>query len=177
MSRDTLMIKRLKKDYTYTAEQLYQVFGVHSRTLSGWHKNNGLNLVKNRPLMVFSEELRVFLSHKVKQRKTKLALTEFYCMSCKCAKQGHEGKVHIEDLGHMLQVKAICPTCGSILNRRHNKEKYQTVTPLVRAITLADLHIVQRTIKSEKTHLDESTNNTPSEPSTDTHLLQQTQFI
>mgnify|MGYP005686776667 CR=1 FL=1 len=176
MSRDSLMVKRLKKNYTYSAKQLHEAFGVHSRTLSGW-QCKGLILIKNRPLIVFSEDLREFLRQKVAQRKTKLQFTEFYCMSCKVAKQSCKGKVHIQPLNNILQVKAVCPDCGVFLNRRHNKKKYEDITPLMRAISLEDLHILQRTIRSEKTHLNEATNNTSSEPSTDCHLHKQENLI
>lgn len=176
MSRDTLMIKRLKKNYTYSAEQLYKAFGVHSRTLSTWHKV-GLPLVKNRPLMVFSEDLREFFRQKVRAKRTKLKLTEFYCMSCKGARQAHEGEVHIETLVSVLQMKAICPDCGSIMNRRYSKKKYGEVIPLMQTITLIDLHILGRTIRSEKAHLNEATNLTSSEPCTDSHLQKQENLI
>lgn len=176
MSRDTLMIKRLKKNYTYSAEQLYGAFGVHSRTLSTWHKA-GLMLVKNRPLMVFSEDLREFLRQKVQAKRTKLKLTEFYCMSCKRARQAHEGKVHIEPLKNVLQVKAICPDCASIMNRRHSKKKYEEMAFLMRTITLTGLHMLCPAIRSEKAHLEEGTNLTPSEPSNDTHLYQQNTML
>lgn len=171
------MRRQLRKNYSYTPHQLQRDFNVHPRTLQTWGKD-GLPFVNNsRPRMVFSEDLREFLAIRELKRRTKLQLNEFYCMSCKTGCEPYQGKVHVEASQNLLRLRAICPHCGIMMNKNQNRKKYESVTPLFEAATLADLHICQRANYSEKTHLERIDTSTPNEPCDDSHLLHQENLL
>lgn len=161
MSRNTQLIKRLRKNYTYTAQQLYEQFGVHPQTLRTWSKdsNQPLKLMAQRPTLIFSEDLRDYLSLKVKHQKTSLESIQLYCLACRERKQPYQKKVAFVPKDTRTYMRAICPTCYRLMSKAQSTAKLAAATPLVERISLEDLHILSRTILSEKTHLSQSCKN------------------
>jgi hypothetical protein len=179
MSKYSLLVRRLRKNYTYSAEQLQDDFAIHTQTLRSWVKDKAtpLKTLGTRPLLVFSEDLREWLSQKDKARKVVLELTQFHCMACKAAKTPLENKAAFVPSGKLVRVKGICPTCYTFMNKVQAKHKLDIATPLLERVSLEDLHILGRTKYSEKAHLGKIATSTPSEPLLETHLYKPIMLI
>lgn len=172
MSRYSKTAARLKKNYSYTTERLEKDFGFHPQTVRRWAKDkkDPLPTIQQKPLLIFSEDLRAWLKKKDSDRKTSLALKECFCMACHAAKEPLEDKVYLDASSKKVWIKAICPTCGTIMNKKLSCRNAALVEQFLLTVTLAELHILGRTISHEKAHLKVTGKSTSSEPVSNTHL-------
>ena len=179
MSRDTKMIKQLRRHYTYTAAQLQEQFGVHPQTLRKWAKDaeHPLPVMCSRPIMVFSEDLRVWLSQRHKANRERLQRSEFYCMGCKKARTPLENKVAVLSRGQTTRLVAYCSHCMRQMNKMQGSAKLASVRPMFKTVSLEDLHISGRTRHNEKTHLAASTKPQPNESYADTTRYEQQMLL
>ncbi|MCD8498103.1 MAG: helix-turn-helix domain-containing protein [Alphaproteobacteria bacterium] len=76
-------LRRIKDNYTYTVEQIADLFGINVNTVRRWISEEGLKrLPMTRPHLVHSSDLKRFLERKQKSRKKPCAEHELFC--CKC---------------------------------------------------------------------------------------------
>lgn len=172
MSRYSKTAVRLKKNYSYTTERLEKEYGFHPQTVRRWvkDKETPLPTIQQKPLLIFSEDLRAWLKKKDSDRKTSLELKEFYCMACHTAKEPLEDKVYLHVLSNKALMKGNCPTCRTIMNKKLSCKDAALVEQFLLTVTLAELHILGRTNTNEKAHLKATRKSTSSEPVSDTHL-------
>ena len=175
MSRYSKTAMRLKKNYSYTTGRLERDFGFHPQTVRRWAKDKETPLptIQQKPLLIFSEDLRTWLKKKDSDRKTSLTLKEFYCMACHNAKEPLEDKIYMHVSPKKAWLKGICPTCGNIMNKKLSLKKAQLVEQFLLTITLEELHILGRTTSNEKAHLKTTGKSTSSEPVKNAHLYKQ----
>jgi hypothetical protein len=173
MSKYSVAIRRARKNYPYTGQQFCDEFGFHIQTLRGWVKDFNLPVIQKRPLVIFSEVLREHLSKQLKARKIELKLKEFYCLSCNQAQIPLKSKVHIEDLGKSIALRAICITCKGDIRKKESKQNLGVIAPMFKMISLEELNILGRANSKQKTHLSKISTSHSNEPTKDSHLQQQ----
>lgn len=175
MSRYSKTVGRLKKNYSYTTARLEKDFGFHPQTVRRWVKDKKAPLptIQQKPLLIFSEDLRAWLKKKDSDRKTSLELKEFLCMACHTAKEPLEDMVYLHVLPNKALMKGNCPTCGTIMNKKLSCKNAALIEQFLLTVTLAELHILGRTIPSKKAHLKSNGKSTSSEPVKNAHLFKQ----
>lgn len=158
MSKYSKMVKTLRKNYTYSAQDLQAGFAIHPQTLRGWvkHGTYPLAAISYRPLLIFSEDLRQWLKERDAERKTQLKLNEMYCLSCKISTPPLAHTVAFIDKGITTQLAGYCPQCCRQMRKTTNSEKLANIRPMLKAVSLEDLHILGRTTFHQKTHMSAS---------------------
>lgn len=116
----------IKKHRIYTTSEAAKLLKVHPRTVQNWIRNEGLNAIEPnvRPYLTRGEDLSIFIKRKMLNRKCKLKANQFYCLKCKCAREGKSNKVAVMHTGkqlgdgvEMLSLIAICSKCGKPLRK------------------------------------------------------------
>lgn len=145
MTRYSKMIQTLRKNYTYTLDQLHKVFDLHPQTIRGWIKRsqNSLKCIQRNPTFVFSEDLRIFLRQERQKRKTILEPTQMFCMSCKKGKHPLDNQVYFQFRGKAVSLKAICPECRALMNRHTSSKTLNQIMPLYQKATREALDILR----------------------------------
>ncbi len=177
MSKYSKAIKGMRKNYTYTLKQFCNDFNFHPQTIRGWIKEYQLPTVQNRPVLIFSEVLREHLSKELTKRQFTLKLQEFNCFSCKKPQHPFQNKVHFEDAGKMVNLRAVCKVCKTMMRKPQSKQKLDEATPFFKKISLEELNILWRINNKQKTHLSENLTSHSNEPAKDTHLQEQSSFL
>lgn len=105
----------------YTIEEAADLFGVHKNTVRQWIKN-GLPICDQRkPILILGSELRDFLKIKRVKNRRSCQIDEIYCVRCKLQKKPALNMVDYEAINECRGwLKAICPTCGHIINKYIN---------------------------------------------------------
>ena len=155
MLKKTEIIRRLRKDYSYTLKRLHRDFGIHPQTTRGYikDKDNPLMIISKNPTLIFSETLRIYLRKQVEQRKVKLGAYEFYCMGCKQKHTAFRNNVAEKQINkNIIMHKAICPKCFSIMNKFQSSKRLKEVIPLFEIISLENLYILQNENSDINTH-------------------------
>src|SRR3989344_4326620 len=112
----------------YTAEEIASLYGIHRNTVREWIKR-GLSISDDkRPILILGRDLAAFLQAKRVKNKQPCQPGELYCVRCRLPKAPAGGMVDYqpvtETLGNLI---AICPDCGSIMNRRVSLAKLEQI--------------------------------------------------
>ena len=104
----------LKANYSYTLEQIVDLYGVDIATVRRWIRVEGLKRVPGaRPYLVHSSDLKAFLERRQKARRHPCAAFEVYCLRCRLPRNPQPGTGSIEPLPNTaVRFRAKCATCG-----------------------------------------------------------------
>ena len=111
--------RRVKKHRSYTVEEIAGLFGVHKNTVRNWIKNGLTPIDTKRPMLIFGQDLATFLQAKRTKNKRPCKPGEIYCVKCRTPKFPAENMAeYLPDTDKVGNLQALCPDCGSIMNRR-----------------------------------------------------------
>lgn len=104
---------------SYTVEEIAVLFNFHKNTVRQWVRD-GLPINDDRrPMLILGRALVAFLQARRTKNKRPCQPSEIYCVRCRSPQKPAGGMVEYqpktESLGNLV---AICPCCGSIMNRR-----------------------------------------------------------
>jgi len=130
--------KGIKLDYTYSVEQIAELYGVDVQTVRRWIRDEGLQRIEGmRPHGVHSSELRRFIDKRNGKRKQPCKLNEMFCLKCQRPKRPKAGSaMQIKLPNSSVRIKALCSACNSKINRSVSDIEWTKKHPL--AIYLAD---------------------------------------
>ena len=132
----TYPLRRIKENYTYTLEQIADLFGIDLMTVRRWVRHDGLaRIPKIRPYMVHNSALKAFLHKRQSARKQKCGPGEVYCLKCRCPRipEKGTGRATIQP-NNCMRFQARCGTCGSKMNRVIKAAEWSKNHPLANYI-------------------------------------------
>lgn len=116
-------IRKIKAKRSYTAEELAEVLNVHIQTVREW-KRSGLNPLESNtsPHLFMGDTVKNFLKQKSQSRKTKLKVSEFYCLKCKGAVTPEtvakvDRGITLGKGKRSIVLQGFCPVCGTGVNK------------------------------------------------------------
>ena len=116
--------RRVKKHRSYTVEEVAGVCEVHKNTVRNWIKNGLTPIDTKRPMLIFGQDLAAFLQAKRTKNKRPCKPGEMYCVKCRTPKFPAEDMAEYTPVTEKVgNLQAICPDCGSIMNRRVSRAK------------------------------------------------------
>lgn len=129
----------IRGDYSYTVEQIADMFGVCVTTVRRWISDEGLERIpKVRPYLVHSSALRLFVARKNAKHKKPLKDNEMLCMKCQSQRVPKPASAIAEHLANRsVRVRALCGDCGSKMNRAVKGAKWSANHPLAHFLTEA----------------------------------------
>lgn len=126
-------IRLIKYRESYTLKQISETLNVHPRTVQEWRHEGLKTISSEKPFLVMGYDLKEFLKEKIKSRKIKLEVNQFYCTKCRCAVISKDNIVQLVSLNktignqgfRCLTIKGICQECGTKLNKFSHEGKLQ----------------------------------------------------
>ena len=115
----TYNVRLVKTNYSYTVEQIADLFRIDVATVRRWIKHEGLEKIpKTRPFLIHSSALRYFLTKKKKKRKNPCRPHEVFCFKCQVSSTPKKdtGKIKKQPNGSLL-FQALCETCKGKINK------------------------------------------------------------
>lgn len=99
---------------SYTIKEIMACLNVSEKTCLRWIAS-GLPIVPGgkKPMLMLGSEIKDFLKKKDSKKKVKLKRNEFYCLTCKCARDAKRGS--IKKLRR--QKMAVCRVCNGRMSR------------------------------------------------------------
>ena len=120
--------RKVKIHRNYTVEETAALFSIHKNTVREWVKAGLTVLDDKRPMLILGPELAAFLQARRAKNKQTCRPGEMYCVRC------HTPKLAAGDMADYVaatetlgMLKAICPDCNSIMNRRVSMAKLEQV--------------------------------------------------
>jgi helix-turn-helix protein len=131
---------------SYTVEEAARLFGYHKNTVRGWLKAGLPTSDRKRPTLILGRDLRAYLQARRAKNKRTCLPGEIYCVRCRAPKLPAGGMADYQPVTEIIgNLVAICPDCGSIMNRRVSLAKLGQVRGKI-DITLPQA--LQRVIES-----------------------------
>ncbi len=113
---------------SYTVEEIAKLFGIHKNTVRGWVKVGLTTVDDKRPMLILGHGLAAFLQARRLKNKRTCKPGELYCVRCRVPKFPAGNMADYEPVTEKFgNLKAICPDCHSIINRRVSLAKIEEV--------------------------------------------------
>lgn len=111
--------RQVKIHRNYTVEEIASLFGIHKNTVREWIKAGLLVLDDKRPMLILGRELSVFLQARRIKNKQNCQPGEMYCFRCRTPKAAADDMAdYLPQTEKLGMLKAICPDCHTMMNRR-----------------------------------------------------------
>lgn len=131
--------RRVKRDLTHSIDEIAVLFGIHENSVRSWLGKGLVPIDDHRPTLVHGSDLIRFLGDKQRKRKRTCAPNEFYCCRCRKPVPAWENLVDIHfQTEKRILLKAVCPHCGTGLNRVGNRAQLPKYQNLFEVQTITD---------------------------------------
>lgn len=144
----------IKKNYSYTIQEISEILHVHSSNVRLWIKNGLKTIDSIKPFLIHCEDLKTFLAARQSKRKCKCQFEEFYCLKCRAARSPTPNTV-IATIKNkkIVNLSGNCSICGSRLNKTIPVQKIPVATKAFNIHTLQNKHILELASSSPITNL------------------------
>jgi hypothetical protein len=131
---------------SYSVEDLARLFKVHKNTVRNWLKHGLKPIDDQRPILIWGQDLRRFLTERRSRAKQPCGPGRIYCLPCRAPKVP-AGKIAdcIQSGETTATLQGICPNCFRMIYRRVNPQKLNAVRDdLEITVTQAQSRIEER---------------------------------
>lgn len=108
-------INGIKSYRCYTPLEAAAIVGVSTRTIRNWSKDGLQLLDTEHPPLIRGDDLRDYIIAQRKNRKTKTATCEFYCLSCRTKRNPAARMADCQITGNKAMLTALCGSCETIV--------------------------------------------------------------
>jgi hypothetical protein len=149
----------VKRNRSYTAEELAARLGVHKNTVRNWQREGLTPIDGRRPVLFHGDTVRVFLIGRAADRKRPCPPGAFYCFRCRQPRRPALGMVdYVELKPGSGNLDALCEMCGTGMHRRARRSALATVMPGIDIqIREATSRLAGRVDATDKCHLAKET--------------------
>jgi helix-turn-helix protein len=113
---------------TYTVEESAHLLGVHKNAVRQWIKSDLPTCDKRRPTLILGRHLIDFLRARRERNKRSCLPGQIYCVRCRAPKFPAGNMADYQCVTEKVgNLKAICPDCDSIINRRVSLAKLEQI--------------------------------------------------
>ncbi len=115
----TYSTRFIKDNYSYTVEQIADLFGIDVATVRRWIKEEGLmRIPKTRPFLIHSSALKKFLTKKKAKHKQFCKTHEAFCCKCKAPRTPKSGTGKAVKLPNgSIRFQGQCAICHTKVNK------------------------------------------------------------
>jgi excisionase family DNA binding protein len=116
--KQTYTLKPIRRDYTYSVEEIAELYGITPDTVFRWIRNEGLRRIEaSKKYFVHGSELAKFLEQRNVKNKKPCKEGEIYCCKCRQGKPPKPYTLKIKKLPNKtLRVFAKCSVCDARMN-------------------------------------------------------------
>lgn len=125
-------LSRIRMNYTYSVEEVAELWGITSMTVFRWIADEGLNrLPDSKKYFVHGSDLRKFLERKSGKSKKPCENHEIYCCKCRKPQIPDPQSLKIQNVPNgTIRVLGKCGVCSTPLNKVISSKKWDQNHPL-----------------------------------------------
>ena len=132
MARTRLNPNLAKLNRTYSVDEVGRLYRVHNNTVRRWITEGGLQAIDDRrPTLVDGTVLRAFLTVRRANARRPTPAGMLHCFGCRDSRAPALGMADfiLPIGGGAGNLRALCGTCGSIMNRRARRDALRAILP------------------------------------------------
>ena len=112
--RRALNPRLIKRDLTYTVDEIAQLYAIHANTVRHWLAGGLHPIDSRRPILIHGGDLIAYLRKKRSVRRVRCELGEFYCFKCRDARRPRASLVIVKWQSERLcRLIGHCDVCGT----------------------------------------------------------------
>lgn len=125
-------LSRIRRNYTYSVEEVAELWDITTMTVFRWIADEGLNRIPNsRKYFVHGGELRKFLEQKNGKNKKPCAEHEIYCCKCRKPQSPNLQSLKSKNIPNgTIRVLGKCIVCSTTVNKVISGKKWGQKHPL-----------------------------------------------
>jgi hypothetical protein len=140
--RRTYNPRLIRRDYSYTIQEIAALFGLHKNAVSRWFKDGLRSIDGVRPLLVHGSDLMTFLDERKRRRRVTCKREEIYCFRCRAPRRPLGMKVDVLPRNpKIITIVALCETCEGPMRKSASVRDGQLYRQLFITSTPAALHL------------------------------------
>jgi hypothetical protein len=140
--RRTYNVRHIRRDYSYTIQEIAALFDLHKNTLSQWLKAGLKPIDRSRPVLIHGSDLVNFLLARQSARRARCQPDEFFCFRCRAPRHPLGRKVDVQPRNaKLLNLVAVCAKCSTTMRKAGSAQKQTFYCQLFSAATPAPPHI------------------------------------
>lgn len=122
--------------YSYSLQEIAQLFKIHIRTVQDWIKS-GLHPIDDRKLvLIHGSDLIQFLKEKANKRKSKCLSTQLFCVKCRAAREPLDKHIFVRKLSDTrVLITGTCEYCKFKMNKITSVQNFTTAKHLFCVVT------------------------------------------
>ncbi|SEK62649.1 hypothetical protein SAMN05421666_0707 [Roseovarius nanhaiticus] len=125
--------RRVKVHRQYTYESAADALGVTAHTVRAWREVGLAVLDSQKPHLILGRELKRFIESRMSTKSRKLALDEFYCMSCRAPRAPYGAMADYVPFnttrGRLVVLCGVCETpCNKFVSFKMFSELIEILT-------------------------------------------------
>lgn len=130
--RQNYSLKPVRRNYTYTAEEIASMYGITTDTVFRWIRDEDLKrLPKSRKYLIHSSDLMKFLEKKNQKNKKPCRENEMYCCKCRQPRQAKPASLKFKKNSNKTRrVFGCCVVCDTKMNTIVSDAKWSKSHPL-----------------------------------------------
>lgn len=143
--------KKVRRNYTYSVEDIAELLGVSAMTVFRWISEEGLKRIpETKKYFVHGSHLIEFLIKKNIKNKKPCQDGEIYCCKCRKPRNPHAHSLKFKKLSNQtVRISGKCGVCAAAINKVVSGKKWNETHPLYPNIN-ADIR--QHNGESESQH-------------------------
>lgn len=136
-------LQGIKYWYAYNTGEICSLYAkqkLHQKTILKWLKMGLKKVDGKKPILIYGNDLKEFLGKQNKLRKNKTELAEIFCLKCREPKIPYKKQIAIEKRGNFHNIKAVCPTCKSKINKGIGFDDFAELKKLYAVVDVSQLY-------------------------------------
>jgi len=119
-------LKPIRRNYTYSVDEIAELFGITPDTVFRWIRNEGLKRIpQSRKYFVHSAELTKFLTKRNAKNKQPCNEDEIFCCKCRKPRKPEPASLEFRHLPNKtIRVIGKCCVCGIRMNKLVSATKW-----------------------------------------------------
>jgi hypothetical protein len=116
--RRRYQLSLIRQDYTYTVQQIADLFGLCNHTVLEWVKTGLKPIPQTRPYLIHSAMLYDFLATRQARRKQACQPHEIFCLKCRQPRSPAQGTLTTQPTKNdFIRLMGQCACCGTRMNK------------------------------------------------------------
>lgn len=140
--RRTYNVRHIRRDYSYTIQELSELFSLHKNAVGQWLKAGLKPIDRSRPILIHGSDIMQFLKSRQSDRRTTCQPDEFFCFRCRVPRLPLGRRVDVQPRNaKLLNLVAVCAECSTTMRKVGSAKKRAFYCQLFSAATPAPPHI------------------------------------
>ncbi len=112
----------IESNRSYSTEKIQKLLKIHPQTIRGWVKEEGLQCVSKKPMLIYGAILKAFIKTRNEKHKKTLDFKEMKCLKCRNISVPKDNQISIyNNQNGSIRAVGVCSNCDNEFSKLYKK--------------------------------------------------------